>query len=164
MDDGRLTDGQGRTVDFKNVIIIMTSNLVGELTSFFRPEFINRIDEIVRFINLTTDDLLQIVDIQLEQLQKRLSSHHIKIIVEPQAKEWLARNGYDSAYGARPLKRLIQKALADKLALGLLEGRFTPHDTIIVSEKDGELVLRSENESEATSSKNLGALEIGHAT
>ncbi len=164
MDDGRLTDGQGRTVDFKNVIIIMTSNLVGELTSFFRPEFINRIDEIVRFINLTTDDLLQIVDIQLEQLQKRLSSHHIKIIVEPQAKEWLARNGYDSAYGARPLKRLIQKALADKLALGLLEGRFTPHDTIVVSEKDGELVLRSENESEATSSKNLGALEIGHAT
>ncbi len=164
MDDGRLTDGQGRTVDFTNVIIIMTSNLVGELTNFFRPEFINRIDEIVRFINLTTDDLLQIVDIQLEQLQKRLSSHHIKIIVEPQAKEWLARNGYDSAYGARPLKRLIQKALADKLALGILEGRFNPHETVVVSEKDGELALRSENESEATSSKNLGALEISCAT
>ncbi len=133
MDDGRLTDGQGRTVDFSNVVLIMTSNLVGELTDYFRPEFINRIDEIVRFTSLSQADLVQIVDIQLDNLRSRLANRHMGLEVDASAKDWLTTNGFDPAFGARPLKRLIQKAIADKLAMGLLDGRYHSGDLVWVS-------------------------------
>ncbi|MBT5849032.1 MAG: AAA domain-containing protein, partial [Acidimicrobiaceae bacterium] len=109
LDDGRLTDGQGRTVDFSNVILIMTSNLAGEPGDFFRPEFVNRIDDIVRFRALSEDDLVQIVDIQLVGLSKRLSDRRISLDVTDEAKALLAHRGYAPAFGARPLKRLIQR-------------------------------------------------------
>ena len=132
LDDGRLTDGQGRTVDFSNVILIMTSNLAGEPGDFFRPEFVNRIDDIVRFRALSEDDLVQIVDIQLEGLSKRLSDRRISLEVTDEAKALLAHRGYDPAFGARPLKRLIQREIGDTLALALLEGRYGEGDAVVV--------------------------------
>ena len=139
LDDGRLTDGQGRTVDFSNVVLIMTSNLKGEPADFFRPEFINRIDDIVRFRELTEDDLIQIVDIQLELFAKRLLDRRITIDVRPEARTWLAKAGYDPAFGARPLKRLVQREIADKLAVKLLDGSFVEDDSITVDVgPDGE--------------------------
>lgn len=147
LDDGRLTDGQGRVVDFTNVVLIMTSNLTGSPSDFFRPEFLNRIDEIITFKPLAAADMGAIVDIQLANLRKRLAERNIALDVSEDAKAWLATNGYDVAFGARPLKRLIQSALADKLALALLEGKIRDGDTVRV-ETDPEgtrLILDSDS-------------------
>jgi ATP-dependent Clp protease ATP-binding subunit ClpB len=141
LDDGRLTDGQGRTVDFTNTVLIMTSNLPGEPRDFFRPEFLNRIDEIVRFRELSQDDLDQIVSIQLEGLRARLADRRIGLEVTPAAMSKLARDGFDPAFGARPLKRVIQRELGDRLAVSLLEGSFAEGDTVTVDAKDDELVI-----------------------
>ena len=123
LDDGRLTDGQGRTVDFTNVVLIMTSNLPGEPIEYFRPEFVNRIDEIVRFRELTRDDIGLIVDIQLEHLVARMADRRITLQVTPAARVVLGEKGYDPVFGARPLKRLIQREIADKAAVLILDGR-----------------------------------------
>ncbi|MCU1459966.1 MAG: clpB [Acidimicrobiales bacterium] len=142
LDDGRLTDGQGRTVDFTNVVLIMTSNLPGEPRDFFKPEFINRIDEIVRFRPLTEADIERIVDIQLESLRARLATtRRLVLDVTSDARHWLAKTGYDPTYGARPLKRVIQREIADPLALALLEGRYPEGSTIRVDEAGGDLAL-----------------------
>jgi ATP-dependent Clp protease ATP-binding subunit ClpB len=141
LDDGRLTDGQGRTVDFSNAVLIMTSNLQGRPEDFFKPEFINRIDEIVRFRALTEADTAKIVDIQLRQLDKRLAERRLSLEVTEAAKSWLARRGYDPVYGARPLRRLIQREIGDRLALGLLEGRYDEGQTVVVDVQGDELVL-----------------------
>jgi ATP-dependent Clp protease ATP-binding subunit ClpB len=132
LDDGRLTDGQGRTVNFNNTVLIMTSNHRGELQEAFKPEFINRIDEIVKFRSLTEDDITEIVDIQLRGLDKRLESRRLGLVVTPDAKRWLAHRGYDPVYGARPLKRLIQRQISDRLALALLEGKYSEGATVTV--------------------------------
>ena len=142
LDDGRLTDGQGRTVDFTNTVLIMTSNLPGEPADFFKPEFLNRVDEIVRFRSLTEDDLTHVVDIRLAELERRLAARRLEVEVTDEARKWLARTGYDEAYGARPLKRLIQKSIADPLALALLEGRFTEGDKVTVDVAGDDLVLK----------------------
>ena len=123
LDDGRLTDGQGRTVDFTNTVLIMTSNLPGEPIEYFRPEFVNRIDEIVRFRELTRDDIGLIVDIQLEHLVARMADRRITLQVTPAARVVLGERGYDPAFGARPLKRLIQRDIADKAAVLILDGQ-----------------------------------------
>ena len=144
LDDGRLTDGQARTVDFTNVVLIMTSNLPGEPIEYFRPEFVNRIDEIVRFRSLTEEDLGQIVDIQLEHLVERMADRRITLQVTPAARTLLGAKGFDASFGARPLKRLIQKEIADKAALIILEGAVTEDGTIRVDvADDGELTVRS---------------------
>ncbi len=164
LDDGRLTDGQGRTVDFRNTVIIMTSNLGSQyiqqydtadydkmrnlvmetLRQSFKPEFLNRIDEIVIFHALPLERIKQIVDIQLQALQQRLAERHINLEITDKAREFLARDGYDPAYGARPLKRALQRRVQDPLALMLLEGKFSEGETVVVDiAKEGEsLVLR----------------------
>jgi len=146
LDDGRLTDGQGRTVDFTNIVLIMTSNLVVEPKDFFRPEFINRIDDIVRFRALTEADLVPIVDIQLRGLAERLGTRRIGFVVSDEAKKLLAAQGYQSEFGARPLKRLIQREIGDPLAIALLEGRFTEGDQVVADVEEGDegsrLILR----------------------
>jgi ATP-dependent Clp protease ATP-binding subunit ClpB len=142
LDDGRLTDGQGRTVDFTNAVLIMTSNLPGEPRDFFKPEFINRIDEIVRFRALTADDLAPIIDIQLEHLRQRLAARRIRLEVTPEARALLAKEGYDPAFGARPLKRVLQKQVGDRLASALLEGRYADGDSVTVDAVDDEIALR----------------------
>ncbi|KAA0235681.1 MAG: ATP-dependent chaperone ClpB [Actinobacteria bacterium] len=141
LDDGRLTDGQGRTVDFSNVVLIMTSNLAGEPADFFKPEFMNRIDDVVRFRALEPGDLRKIVDIQLRELKKRMAERRIDLEVTDSAKDHLATEGYDPAFGARPLKRLIQREIGDKLALALLEGKVADGDTATVEVVDGMLEL-----------------------
>jgi ATP-dependent Clp protease ATP-binding subunit ClpB len=141
LDDGRLTDGQGRTVDFTNTVLIMTSNLPGDPRSFFKPEFINRIDEIVRFRELTESDLAQIVGIQLRGLRDRLAARRIGLEVTDAATAALAHKGYDPAFGARPLKRVIQRELADPLAVQILDGKIAEGDTVTVDALDGDLVL-----------------------
>jgi ATP-dependent Clp protease ATP-binding subunit ClpB len=144
LDDGRLTDGQGRTVDFSNAVLIMTSNLPGDPREFFKPEFINRIDDIVRFRELGEDDLVRIVAIQLRSLRSRLAARRIGLAVTPAAELVLAQQGFDPAYGARPLKRVIQRELGDRLAMDILEGRFAEGDTVLVDvDGSGELVFRS---------------------
>jgi ATP-dependent Clp protease ATP-binding subunit ClpB len=142
LDDGRLTDGQGRTVDFSNAVLIMTSNFPGDPASFFKPEFLNRVDEIIRFRALTRDDMGSIVDIQLRALDKRLAARRLALDVTPDARKWLANHGYDETYGARPLKRLIQKAIGDVLASALLEGRYSEGDTVTVDVAGDDLVLK----------------------
>jgi ATP-dependent Clp protease ATP-binding subunit ClpB len=132
LDDGRLTDGQGRTVNFTNTVLIMTSNFRGDVREVFKPEFLNRIDEIVHFRQLTEQDIARIVDIQLRALDKRLAARRLSLVVTDAAKGWLAQRGYDPVYGARPLKRLIQRTIGDNLALALLEGKYTEGDTITV--------------------------------
>ena len=132
LDDGRLTDGQGRTVDFSNIVLIMTSNLPGDPMDFFRPEFINRIDDMVRFRELTQDDLRQIVDIQIDIFRARLDDRQITLEVTEAARVWLAKEGYDPAFGARPLKRVVQREVADKLAVKLLDGSFGDDSSITV--------------------------------
>jgi ATP-dependent Clp protease ATP-binding subunit ClpB len=132
LDDGRLTDGQGRTVDFTNTVIIMTSNHHGDLALAFKPEFLNRIDEIVRFRSLTEADLEAVVAIQLAGLSRRLADRRLLLEVTDAAKAWLAHRGYDPVFGARPLKRLIQREISDPLAMALLEGRYTDGDVITV--------------------------------
>ena len=159
MDDGRLTDGQGRTVDFKNTVLIMTSNVGSQyiaaeaveekareqveeaLTQTFPPEFLNRIDDVVIFHRLTKSDLGKIVDIQVAQLARRVSERGIEIELTEQARELLGNLGFDPTYGARPLKRVIQKQLIDKLALRLLEGDFAEGDSVKVDAKDGKLAF-----------------------
>jgi ATP-dependent Clp protease ATP-binding subunit ClpB len=143
LDDGRLTDGQGRTVDFRNTVIIMTSNIrsQNELRDRFRPEFLNRIDEVVSFEALTREQLAEIVELQLGRLRERLAERRIELEVTDAAKELLAEEGWDPAYGARPLKRAIQRLVENPLALELLEGRFGEGDTVRVNAADGELVF-----------------------
>jgi ATP-dependent Clp protease ATP-binding subunit ClpB len=136
LDDGRLTDGQGRTVDFTNVVLIMTSNIPGDPQDFFRPEFINRIDDIIRFRALGPEDLAPIVDIQLELLRKRLAVRRLSLAITDEAKQWLAVKGYDPVFGARPLKRVIQREIADELAKALLAGKYTEGSTVSVSVLD----------------------------
>jgi ATP-dependent Clp protease ATP-binding subunit ClpB len=132
LDDGRLTDGKGRTVDFTNVVLIMTSNLPGDPRDFFKPEFVNRIDDIIRFRSLTEADLVHIVDIQLEGIEKRVNARRMQLEVTPAAKALLAKQGFDPVFGARPLKRLLQQKIGDKLALQLLDGSFNEGDLVIV--------------------------------
>jgi ATP-dependent Clp protease ATP-binding subunit ClpB len=143
LDDGRLTDGHGRTVDFRNTVVIMTSNIrsANELRDRFRPEFLNRIDEIVVFEALTREQLSEIVELQLGRLRERLAERKLELEVSGAAKELLAEEGWDPAYGARPLKRAIQRLLENPLALQLLEGDFAEGDTVRVDAADGELVF-----------------------
>ncbi len=159
MDDGRLTDGQGRTVNFTNVVVIMTSNLGSEhiqadlpddvveervmmaVRGHFRPEFLNRVDDLIVFGRLSKEELREIVDIQLSQLQRRLAERHIIIDLTDAAKDLLADEGFDPIYGARPLKRVIQKRLADALAMKLLVGEYSDGDTINVDAHNGEMVF-----------------------
>ena len=139
LDEGRLTDGQGRTVDFTNTVLIMTSNLRSDPKDFFKPEFINRIDEIVRFRSLTPADLSEIVRIQLRQLAARAEGVGIQLEVDEAAEAWLAARGYDPEYGARPLRRVLQRDLADRLAVLLLDGTFQAGDTVQTGLANGEL-------------------------
>ncbi|HVF79902.1 MAG TPA: AAA family ATPase, partial [Solirubrobacteraceae bacterium] len=144
MDDGRLTDGQGRTVSFKNVVLIMTSNIPGGREGaelHFRPEFINRLDDIVEFDSLTRAQIGEIVTLQLSIVIDRLAQRGIALELAPEARELLGDLGYDPIYGARPLKRVIQKKLVDRLALELLQGTFADGNTVRVEAADGELVL-----------------------
>jgi len=162
LDDGRLTDGQGRTVDFRNVVVIMTSNmgshlfreyenvdklrplLLQELRNTLRPEFLNRIDEIVIFHALGREEIARIVDIQLAGLRKRLQDRRIHLEVTEAARTLLAREGYDPTYGARPLKRTIQRLVQDPLALRLLEREFVEGDTVVVDAHGDEIAFRKE--------------------
>ncbi len=141
LEDGRLTDGQGRTVDFTNTVLIMTSNIPGEPVQHFKPEFVNRIDEIVRFHNLTEADLGRIVTIQLQGLRSRLAERRLSLEVTSDAERVLARDGFDPDFGARPLRRVIQREVEDPLALALLEGRYPEGSTVTVDAKDGAVVL-----------------------
>jgi ATP-dependent Clp protease ATP-binding subunit ClpB len=143
LDDGRLTDGQGRTVDFRNTVIIMTSNIrsQNELRDRFRPEFLNRVDEVVSFEALTREQLSEIVELQLARLRERLGERRIELEVTDSAKELLAEEGWDPAYGARPLKRAIQRLVENPLALELLEGRFAEGDAVRVDAREGELTF-----------------------
>jgi ATP-dependent Clp protease ATP-binding subunit ClpB len=161
MDDGRLTDGQGRSVDFSNTVLIMTSNLGSQyieptssdeqvreqvmavVQSHFRPEFLNRVDEVIVFHRLTQEHLRKIVDIQLEHVRTRLATRRISLTLTEAAKDWLASEGYDPAYGARPLKRLIQTEIADKLALQILDGTFREDDAVQADVGEGGLVFRA---------------------
>jgi ATP-dependent Clp protease ATP-binding subunit ClpB len=150
-DDGRLTDGQGRTVDLRNTILVMTSNLgstyladptltdqqksdavMTVVRSSFKPEFLNRLDDIVMFDPLSTEDLARIVDLQVDQLAARLADRRLDLHVTDAAREWLSLTGYDPVYGARPLKRLVQTAIGDQLAREILSGRVHDGDTVIV--------------------------------
>ncbi len=149
LDDGRLTDGQGRTVDFRNTVIIMTSNLrsADALREFFRPEFLNRVDEIVEFQPLSRDQLGEIVELQLARLRARLAERGLDLVLTPAAQELIADAGWDPAYGARPLKRAIQRLVENPLARRLLEHEFTDGDTVMVDAGDGELTFeRAERE------------------
>ncbi len=159
LDDGRLTDGQGRTVDFTNSVLIMTSNLGSEfiqedlpdevveervmkaVRSHFRPEFLNRVDDMIVFRRLTMEQLREIVDIQLEELRRRLADRHISLDLTDAAKALLAEEGFDPVYGARPLKRVIQHEIADPLAMKLLAGEFGEGDTVTVDAQGGELIF-----------------------
>jgi ATP-dependent Clp protease ATP-binding subunit ClpB len=171
LDDGRLTDGQGRTVDFRNVVVIMTSNLGSELwadssapeqvtqdqvrellTRHFRPEFLNRVDEVVVFHRLTKDDLARIVEIQLARLTRRIEEAGYRLEVTPLARGHLAEVGYDPVYGARPLKRVIQRELQDPLALRLLQGEFRQGETIRVDRGKGGLTFTAVVEGKAAPS------------
>ena len=162
LDDGRLTDGHGRTVDFKNTIVIMTSNIGSQWTqdtslsdeerrartleslrSTFRPEFLNRIDDIITFRSLTIDDIDKIIDIQIGLIQKRLKDRKLTIELTENAKNYIAKTGYSPVYGARPLKRALQKMLLDNLAMGILEGKFAEGEHITVDAKDnGEMIFK----------------------
>jgi ATP-dependent Clp protease ATP-binding subunit ClpB len=156
MDDGRLTDGQGRTVDFKNTVLIMTSNIrVGgsesptgddiraELTTHFKPEFINRLDDIVRFDPLSREQIGEIVDLQLQHVIERVAERGVQLEITPAARELLGNMGYDPVYGARPLRRVIQKQLVDKLALALLEGGVNAGESVVADAVDGQVSLRA---------------------
>jgi ATP-dependent Clp protease ATP-binding subunit ClpB len=151
MDDGRLTDGQGRTVDFKNVVLIMTSNVPGGragVETHFKPEFINRLDDIVEFQPLTRQQIGAIVDLQVARLVERVRERGIEVELTDAARELLGNLGYDPTYGARPLKRVIQKRLVDRLAMAILEGEFADGDTVRVDAAEGELVFTKAPEPE----------------
>jgi len=168
LDDGRLTDGQGRTVDFKNTILIMTSNIgspiiqeyfmdgkttagarqamedkvMAELKRHFRPEFLNRVDDVIIFQSLDEEELEKIVEIQISRLEKRLTQQNLTLDVDASAKKLLAKEGYDPQFGARPLKRAVQDQLLNPLSMRLLEGEFKPGDKIKVTAKDEALVFQ----------------------
>jgi ATP-dependent Clp protease ATP-binding subunit ClpB len=167
LDDGRVTDSQGRTVNFRNSVIIMTSNIgsplildqsarladpetarevenmvLGELRQHFRPEFLNRVDEVIVFRPLGRPELKTIVDLQLRRLEQLLADRKLGLRVTDGAKELIAEEGYDPAYGARPLKRAIQRLVQNPLALHVLEGEFDDGDTVVVDREDGRLVFR----------------------
>jgi len=171
LDDGRLTDGHGRTVDFKNTVFIMTSNLGSQwiaelgpgqeeeirsrvmeaLKAQFRPEFLNRVDEIIIFHQLNREHIKQIVDLQFAQLKKRLADRHIEVKLTEAAKELLVTEGYDPAYGARPLKRTIQRMVLDPLAVKVLEGEFKDGDTVTVDAREGGIIFtRKDTEAPAS--------------
>jgi ATP-dependent Clp protease ATP-binding subunit ClpB len=156
LDDGRLTDGQGRTVDFRNTILILTSNLgsayiadpaldeaakkdavMSVVRATFKPEFLNRLDDVILFDSLTTEELTQIVDLQIARLARRLADRRLTLIVSPAAKEWLAVTGFDPVYGARPLRRLIQSAIGDQLARKLLAGEIGDGEEVLVDVDEG---------------------------
>jgi ATP-dependent Clp protease ATP-binding subunit ClpB len=162
LDAGRLTDGQGHTVDFRNTLIVLTSNLGSEYLAAlmdgqpaeaareqvmevvrrsFRPEFLNRLDEIILFNRLGREEMKRIVDIQLKHLQKLLGDRKIALEVDDKAKAWLANTGYDPVYGARPLKRVIQRQIQNPLATMLLSGAIKDGDTVSVTVKDGQLAI-----------------------
>mgnify|MGYP001829263670 CR=1 FL=1 len=142
LDDGRLTDGQGRTVDFTNTVFIMTSNLPGEPAEFFRPEFLNRIDDQIRFRSLGEDDLAEIIEIQLGHLRDRLAERRVTLHVTDKAARVLVTKGYDPAFGARPLKRVIQREIGDRLAMALLDGTVLEGTEVTVDGDGDEIVLR----------------------
>jgi len=179
LDDGRLTDGQGRTVDFRSTVLIMTSNLGTEyvrssgtlgflqhgedeedrqahekiekaLKGTFRPEFLNRIDEIITFAALSVEDMGKIVDLQMKEVQERLSEHDLSVELTPAARDWLAKEGYDQAFGARPLRRALQKYVESPLSVSLLSGKFSKGDTVLVDVDEGgkSLVFREAGTSE----------------
>src|SRR5581483_1375452 len=143
LDDGRLTDGHGRTVDFRNTVLIMTSNIrsTESMREHFRPEFLNRIDEIVEFRPLSREQLSEIVELQLARLRERLAERGLELELTGAAKEAIADAGWDPTYGARPLKRAIQRLLENPLALRLLEGDYAPGDSIRVDAQHGDLVF-----------------------
>jgi ATP-dependent Clp protease ATP-binding subunit ClpB len=144
MDDGRLTDGQGRTVDFKNTVLIMTSNIPGGrpgVEAQFKPEFVNRLDDIVEFEPLSREQLREIVDLQVTRLVARVAERGVQVTLTDAARELLGDIGYDPTYGARPLKRVIQRHLVDKLAIGLLQGEFSEGDVVVVDAVGGELTF-----------------------
>jgi ATP-dependent Clp protease ATP-binding subunit ClpB len=170
LDDGRLTDGQGHTVDFKNTLIVMTSNIgseylanqkegedtdaarpyvMAELRAKFRPEFLNRIDDIILFHRLRRDQMVSIVDIQIGRLQKLLADRKLKLELDDAARTWLANRGYDPTYGARPLKRVIQKSVQDPLAEQILAGRIRDGDTVQITVRSGALAINGEPVKEA---------------
>jgi ATP-dependent Clp protease ATP-binding subunit ClpB len=170
LDDGRLTDGQGHTVDFKNTLIVMTSNIgseylanqkegedtdaarpyvMAELRAKFRPEFLNRVDDIILFHRLRRDQMVSIVDIQIGRLQRLLADRKLKLELDDAARTWLANRGYDPTYGARPLKRVIQKSVQDPLAEQILSGRIRDGDTVRVTVRGGHLAINGETVKEA---------------
>jgi ATP-dependent Clp protease ATP-binding subunit ClpB len=166
LDDGRLTDSQGRTVDFKNTLIIMTSNIgsphlvedasetgeiserarqqvMNELRAHFRPEFLNRVDDIVLFKPLTLPEIERIVDLQLKLLRDRLAERHIELELSESAREYVAREGYDPVFGARPLKRFLQRHIETPLSRKLISGEIGDHTRITVNVKAGQLVFET---------------------
>jgi ATP-dependent Clp protease ATP-binding subunit ClpC len=175
LDEGRLTDGQGRTVDFRNTVVIMTSNVgtdyltrgaalgfargadeeaeqsrrrtLTALKETFRPEFINRVDEIIIFNNLTRADVEQIVDLQMQEIQERLAEHGLEVVLTDAAKQWLAEQGYDPQFGARPLRRVIQRCVESPLSIDLLRGLYVGGAKILVDLEDGALVFHAEPQS-----------------
>ncbi len=178
LDDGRLTDGQGRVVDFRNTVLIMTSNLGTEfvkkggtlgflqstgtdedreaqdkidkaLKSTFRPEFLNRIDEIIIFSPLTKEQMLKIVDLQMKEVQDRLSEHGLKVHLSEAARQWMAEEGYDSTFGARPLRRALQKFVESPLSVSLLSGEFVDGDTVVVDVDDNKKIIFAKEEKKA---------------
>jgi len=180
LDDGRLTDGKGRTVDFKNVVIIMTSNVgstfitelaeqqdllrkrvMDALRGQFRPEFLNRIDEIVIFKNLVTQQLMQIVDKETRILAKRLLERKITLELSDNAKSLIAKEGFDPVYGARPIKRTIQRLIIDPLAQKVLSGEFKEGDTVFVDAQDGKIVFWSEQYAQEKAAENGGREPAG---
>jgi ATP-dependent Clp protease ATP-binding subunit ClpB len=165
LDDGRMTDGQGRTVDFKNTLIILTSNIgaeylvavkdggdmqqakeyvLAEVKTKFRPEFINRLDEIIVFHRLQRTEMGRLVDIQIGRLQRLLADRKITLVLDDAARTWLANSGYDPAYGARPLKRVIQKSVQDGLAERILAGDVKDGDTVRLTVRDGAIVVTAD--------------------
>jgi ATP-dependent Clp protease ATP-binding subunit ClpB len=166
LEDGRLTDGHGRTVDFRNTVVIMTSNVGSDhiqqlagrdeermrdlvmesLRDSFRPEFINRIDEMVIFRSLDRDDIRRVLEIQLVSLRDMLAERKLSLVLTDEAAQWLSNRGYDPVFGARPLKRTIQRSLQNPLATAILAGAFVAGDTIEVDTRDGELELRKNGE------------------
>jgi ATP-dependent Clp protease ATP-binding subunit ClpB len=170
MDDGRLTDSQGRTVDFKNVVVIMTSNVgsrylqdnlveneitesaresvMADLRDHFRPEFLNRIDDTVLFKPLTLEEITEIVDLLVSSLNKRLEDRKVSVEFTVSAKKWIGEKGYDPTYGARPLKRFLQKQVETQLARALVAGDVEERSKVTFSIKDDELVMNVQNSSQ----------------
>ena len=191
LDDGRLTDGQGRVVDFRNTVLIMTSNLGTEyvrrsgslgfllegeegeasqekekitkaLKGAFRPEFLNRIDEIITFSPLSIEQMSQIVDLQMLEIKERLSERGLTVVLSPQAREWLANEGFDPAFGARPLKRALQKNVESPLSVSLLSGEFQEGATILVDVDEEESKLIFHQDGEAIPAEELDVVNANH--